>query len=155
MHLTSRDAGWLLARVKSPEEAETVRRAISSRVAGEAGCAEHVCPFAYRVARARGKGEGGDPTRDEVPPGVGAASDVVEGAVDDGDVGTGEKLLHLLRRWDTKDTVLAVTRINGGFAMAEILGVRRSARPSARSCFLRNSPGGEGAPCMGVLTSER
>ncbi|CAN0026333.1 unnamed protein product, partial [Laminaria digitata] len=48
-----------------------------------------------------------------------------EGYCDNGDVGSGEKLLYLLQKWDIRDRVLVVTRINGGFVRAELLGVRR------------------------------
>lgn len=49
----------------------------------------------------------------------------MEGGFDNGDVGSGDKLLYLLQKWDIQDAVLAVTRIDGGFAMAEIMGIRR------------------------------
>lgn len=48
-----------------------------------------------------------------------------EHAYDNGDVGSGDKLLYLLQKWDIRNAVLAVTRIDGGFAQAEILGIRR------------------------------
>ncbi|CAN0075784.1 unnamed protein product, partial [Sphacelaria rigidula] len=48
-----------------------------------------------------------------------------EGSCDNGDVGSGEKLLYLLQKWNIWNTVLAVTRIDGGFVQAEILGIRR------------------------------
>lgn len=48
-----------------------------------------------------------------------------EGRFDNGDVGSGDKLLYLLQKWDIRNSVLAVTRIDGGFAQAEILGIRR------------------------------
>ena len=55
----------------------------------------------------------------------------VEGSDDAGDVGAGEKLLHLLQRWDVKNVVLVVTRHDsdslhgGGFLASEKLGVQR------------------------------
>lgn len=48
-----------------------------------------------------------------------------EGYRDNGDVGSGEKLLHLLQKWDVRHRVLMVTRIDGGFMKAELMGIRR------------------------------
>ncbi|CAM9398651.1 unnamed protein product, partial [Hapterophycus canaliculatus] len=48
-----------------------------------------------------------------------------EGYCDNGDVGSGEKLLHLLQKWDVRHRVLMVTRIDGGFMRADLMGIRR------------------------------
>lgn len=97
---------------------------MSAEIARQAGLAPFVCPFAYRFTKNAGKKhvthrEGGKmDMRDD-------QEHELEGQVDDGDAGSGEKLLYLLQRRGVRDAVLAVTRINGGFAMAEILGIRR------------------------------
>ena len=96
--------------------------------------AEYVCPFAYRLACAGGRhsapqqsdenpaaAEAAGATAAAVPP----ENDDKESYCDNGDVGSGEKLLYLLQKWDIRDRVLVVTRINGGFVKAELLGVRR------------------------------
>lgn len=52
-----------------------------------------------------------------------------EGCDDHGDLGAGEKLLHLLSRWDVRNVVLVVTRHNSGkhgtFLGSEKLGIQR------------------------------
>ena len=73
-----------------------------------------------------------------------------EGSDDAGDVGAGEKLLHLLQRWDVKNVVLVVTRHDsdslhgGGFLASEKLGVQRyrvilsRAKQVLEQCYLYN-----------------
>lgn len=92
----------------------------------EAGFSDFVGPFAYRLACVR-KGARRSPRnlgdRNRGP--EDDKSDSEEGYCDNGDVGSGEKLLHLLQKWDVRNRVLMVTRIDGGFMMAELMGVRR------------------------------
>ena len=52
-----------------------------------------------------------------------------EGACDGGDVGVGDKLLHLLRHWDVENVVLAVRRNDSrSIVGGEHLGVRSTGR---------------------------
>lgn len=103
---------------------ETFIKAISAKIAGEAGNTEYVCPFAYRLARTRDNNPA-DKTAGELVIRDGISERIAEDQIDNGDIGSGNKILHLLQRWDIQDAALAVTRVNGGFAMAEILGIRR------------------------------
>lgn len=118
-----------------------VSGAVSATTEHEAGFSHFVGPFAYRLARGVGHGQ----QRPPPPPrnlNLGGRSrgpeddnnnhnsdddddDSEEGFRDNGDVGSGEKLLHLLQKWDVRNRVLMVTRIDGGFMMAELMGVRR------------------------------
>lgn len=91
----------------------------------DAAFSDFVSPFAYRLARVRGASA-------QAPRNIGDRSrppendaDAEEGFCDNGDVGSGEKLLHLLQKWDVRQRVLIVTRINGGFMWAELMGIRR------------------------------
>ena len=73
--------------------------------------AQRCVPYAYRLA-------GGAPG---APP-EGAR----EGRDDGGDVGVGDKLLHLLTQWDVENVVLVVTRDDSkSIVGGEALGVRR------------------------------
>lgn len=55
-----------------------------------------------------------------------SASDRKEGASDDGDIGFGDKLLHLLKRWDVENVILAVSRDDSASIVGgNFLGVRR------------------------------
>ena len=116
-------------RIGSVQEARAVCKAVSSQIAQEAGFSEYVCPFAFRlscneVLKA--------PRRLEALPREAPVADdestgdvTQEGFCDNGDVGSGEKLLYLLQRRGLRHIVLVVSRINGGFMMAELLGIRR------------------------------
>lgn len=55
-----------------------------------------------------------------------SASNRKEGASDDGDTGIGDKLLHLLQRWDVENVILAVSRDDSASMVGgNFLGVRR------------------------------
>lgn len=133
----SRLSACFVLRVNTVAEAREVSEAVSTMTEREAAPSEFVGPFAYRLACV-GEGGGARPPRnigeddnkkrhapekdhDDAVTG----SSEQEGYCDNGDVGSGEKLLHLLQKWDVRRRVLMVTRINGGFMMAELLGVRR------------------------------
>lgn len=121
-------------RIDSVQKARAVFRAVSSQIAQEAGLSEYVCPFAFRLSC---DGAHKKPLRLEEPStekqAHGSTGDesitdeaAQEGFCDNGDVGSGERLLYLLQNWDVKHgVVLVVSRINGGFMMAELLGLRR------------------------------
>lgn len=106
---------------------------MSTHIAQEAGFARFVCPFAYRLACGNGVAGTVSHECDHQTPSVNGIPTngdkgmvaKTEGRSDNGDVGSGDKLLHLLQKWDIQNTVLTVTRIDGGFVMAELLGVRR------------------------------
>lgn len=103
-------------------EARAVSEAVSAQIQCEAAFSEFVCPFAYRLACLRGP----DPrVGNDRSPAVAPDTEEEEGFCDNGDIGSGEKLLYLLQKWDVRHRVLVVTRINGGFMMAELLGIRR------------------------------
>ena len=131
--------------------AQAVCKSVSEQTERDAGYSEFVCPFAYRIARAGGRRSAaqsdGSPAAAAatVPAPAGASPgnrNGEEGYCDNGDVGSGEKLLYLLQKWDIWDRVLVVTRINGGFVKAELLGVRRwepassIRKPRAQNVFL-------------------
>lgn len=113
-------------RVRSEAEVRAASEGVSAMIEQEAGFSEFVGPFAYRL-------EVAEPWALRSPRNLGDRNnrgpeddnDSEEGYCDNGDVGSGEKLLHLLRKWDVRHRVLMVTRINGGFMMAELMGVRR------------------------------
>lgn len=116
-------------RVDSVQDARAVFRAVSSQIAKEAGLREYVCPFAFRLSCG---GTQKTPLRLEEPPtekqGHESITDeaVQEGFCDNDDVGSGERLLYLLQNWNVEHgVVVVVSRINGGFMMAELLGIRR------------------------------
>eukprot|EP00903_Cladosiphon_okamuranus_P010460 g9896.t1 len=93
----------------------------------DAGFSDFVGPFAYRLAcvgqgAQRSPRNLGDRSRG---PEDDSSNESEEGFCDNGDVGSGEKLLHLLQKWDVRHRMLMVTRIDGGFMMAELMGVRR------------------------------
>jgi len=102
-----------------------ISEAVSTSAAREAALSEFVGPFAYRLLcvgqglqqSPRNIGDHNQAPRDD--------SNSQEGFCDNGDVGSGEKLLALLQKWDVRQRVLMVTRIDGGFMMAELLGARR------------------------------
>lgn len=113
--------------------AQAVFKSVSEQTERDAAFSEFVCPFAYRIARAGGRcsaaqSDGSPAAAATVAAPAGASPgnhNDEEGYCDNGDVGSGEKLLYLLQKWDIWDRVLVVTRINGGFVKAELLGVRR------------------------------
>lgn len=123
------------ARINTFAEAKAVSEAISAEMERDVGFAGHVCPFAYRLGCVEGdesQAGRGVGSENKLPEAVGpdngngsAGNGREEGFCDKGDVGSGEKLLYLLQKWDVRHRVLLVTRIDGGFAMAELLGVRR------------------------------
>lgn len=112
-------------RVRTVAEVKAISEAVSTTTEREAASAEFVGPFAYRLQcvgqgrqqSARNMGDHNRASDDD--------SNSQEGFCDNGDVGSGEKLLALLQKWDVRQRVLIVTRIDGGFMMAELLGVRR------------------------------
>lgn len=116
----------LAHRVHTEADVRAISDTVSATTEQEAGFSDFVGPFAYRLAcvghgaqrspRNLGNGNRG-PEEDN--------SDGQEGYCDNGDVGSGEKLLHLLQKWDVRNRMLMVTRIDGGFMMAELMGVRR------------------------------
>lgn len=120
------------SRVNTVAEAREVSEVVSATTERLAALSDFVGPFAYRLACAGGGG-----ARRQSPRNIGEVSNCSrpkeedcgtsseEGYCDNGDVGSGEKLLHLLQKWDVRHRVLIVTRINGGFVMAELMGVRR------------------------------
>lgn len=62
---------------------------------------------------------------------------IFEGFCDNGDVGSGEKLLYLLQKLDIRNRVLVVTRIDQGFVAAELLGIRRCETSLKRTQFIQ------------------
>ncbi len=116
---------WFASRVRTVAEVRAISEAVSTTTEREAASSEYVGPFAYRL-QCVGQGLQQSPrnigdhnrTSDD-------DSNSQEGFCDNGDVGSGEKLLALLQKWDVRQRVLMVTRIDGGFMMAELLGVRR------------------------------
>lgn len=112
-------------RARTVAEARAVCEAVSAMIERDAAFSDFVSPFAFRLAHVRG-------ARAQAPKNIGDSSrapknnaDAEEGFCDNGDVGSGEKLLHLLQKWDVRQRVLIVTRINGGFMWAELMGIRR------------------------------
>lgn len=106
-------------------EVRAISTAVSTTTEQAAALSEFVGPFAYRL---RCVAEGAR----QSPRDIGDHNRVPEddfnsqeGFCDNGDVGSGEKLLALLQKWDVRQRVLMVTRIDGGFMRAELLGVRR------------------------------
>ena len=117
-------------RVNTVAEAQAVCKSVSEQTERDTAFSEFVCPFAYRIARAGGCRSEAQSDGSQAAAAAAAAASPEnggdeEGYGDNGDVGSGEKLLYLLQKWDIRDRVLVVTRINGGFARAELLGVRR------------------------------
>lgn len=104
---------------------------MSAQAKHDAGFAGFVCPFAYRLACVERQNSRGDDDSSQAAMsysynGMGAeTTNKEEGFCDNGDVGSGEKLLYLLQKWDVRHRVLVVTRIDGGFMRAELLGIRR------------------------------
>lgn len=108
---------------------KAVSAAVCATTEHDAGFSDFVGPFAYRLACV-GHGNGAQRSPRNLGdrscgPEDDNSSDSDEGFCDNGDVGSGEKLLHLLQKWDVRHRVLMVTRIDGGFIMAELMGVRR------------------------------
>lgn len=116
-------------------EAREASEAVSATTKREAASSEFVGPFAYRLACVGGSSarrqsprkldDDDDDNLRRAPDQDDAGTSSEEGYCDNGDVGSGEKLLYLLQKWDVRHRVLMVTRINGGFMMAELMGVRR------------------------------
>lgn len=99
---------------------------MSIQIEHEAGLSEFVCPFAYRLECAGGQEPVGLRSRKATGPDNDGEGGCEEGGYcDNGDVGSGEKLLYLLQKWDVRHKVLVVTRIDRGFLKAELLGIRR------------------------------
>lgn len=119
---------FVLPRACTEAEVRAVSDAVSATTEHEAGFSHFVGPFAYRLAcvghgRERSPRNLDDGSRG--PEDDSSSDDSEEGFCDNGDVGSGEKLLHLLQKWDVRNRVLMVTRIDGGFMMAELMGIRR------------------------------
>lgn len=111
--------------MRTEAEARAVVEAVSATTEHEAGFSDFVGPFAYRLACVGHGAQRSPRNLDDRDRGPEDDSDSEEGYCDNGDVGSGEKLLHLLQKWDVRHRVLMVTRIDGGFVMAELMGVRR------------------------------
>ncbi|CAM9173571.1 unnamed protein product, partial [Ectocarpus sp. 12 AP-2014] len=91
----------------------------------DAAFSDFVSPFAFRLAHVRGARTQASKNVGDISRAPKNNADAEEGFCDNGDVGSGEKLLHLLQKWDVRQRVLIVTRINGGFMWAELMGIRR------------------------------
>lgn len=139
------------SRISTRADARAIGKAMFTQTAREAGLSGFVCPFAFRLGSVDSKtpessnrdqvGEEGGTAREA----RGSINDDNEGYYDNGDVGAGEKLLCLLQKWDVRRRVLVVTRIDGGFVMAELLGVRRCGSPTCLCAC---------ASCDALLTSK-
>lgn len=139
------------ARISTQADAKAVGEAVSAQTAREAGLSGFVCPFAFRLGCVDNKtpdSSNGDRVDEEggaAREARGSINDDDEGYCDNGDVGAGEKLLCLLQKWDVRRRVLVVTRIDGGFVLAELLGVRRC---GSQTCLIAC------ASCGALLTSK-
>ena len=106
-------------RVNTVAEAQAVCKSVSEQTERDTAFSEFVCPFAYRIARAGGCRS--EAQSDGSPTAAAAAAAASpenggdeEGYGDNGDVGSGEKLLYLLQKWDIRDRAWWLRASTGG-----------------------------------------